>query len=124
MWQHWDTGRVEPEAICSIRRVVEPSTFDARGIIIEGDAANVIDFCIKHVGRTARSAMSPMEGDLTFLGDFSAVRFQHVGRRANRAADYCARLAVGGDFLWVAGCDADAGFQTLVIDDRRVLDGV
>ncbi|KAK8959021.1 hypothetical protein KSP40_PGU012187 [Platanthera guangdongensis] len=65
-----------------------------------------------------------LRGHLAFLGDFSAVTFQHVGRRANRASDYCAKLAVDGVFLWVAGCGADVGFQTLVAEDRRVLHGV
>ncbi|KAK8935604.1 hypothetical protein KSP39_PZI013846 [Platanthera zijinensis] len=110
-WQHWDPGRVEFEPVCSIRRIVQPTLLNARGVIIEGDAANVMDFCSNVAKQTARSIVSQMEEDLTFLWEFSAVRFQYIGRAANRVADFCARLVCEGDFTWTSGCGSDESFK-------------
>ncbi|KAK8958120.1 hypothetical protein KSP40_PGU017523 [Platanthera guangdongensis] len=44
-WRHWDPGRVELEAVLAIRWVLLPALLEAKGIIIDGDAANVLDFC-------------------------------------------------------------------------------
>ncbi|KAK8963751.1 hypothetical protein KSP40_PGU000430 [Platanthera guangdongensis] len=51
---HWDPGLVELEAVLAIRRVVLPTLFEARGIIIEGDAANVLEFCSSVARGSAR----------------------------------------------------------------------
>ncbi|KAK8943775.1 hypothetical protein KSP40_PGU018291 [Platanthera guangdongensis] len=118
-WQHWDPRRVEFEAVAAIRRVVQPALRDARGIMIEGDAKNVMEFCSRHAGRTARSLVSPAKDDLSFLSKFSAVRFHCIGRKANRAADFCARLACAGNFFWSVGDDMDGGFLALAAEDSR-----
>ncbi|KAK8956307.1 hypothetical protein KSP40_PGU020698 [Platanthera guangdongensis] len=122
-WQHWDPGRVELEAILAIRWVVLPTLLEARGIIIEGDATNVLDFCSKAAWGSARPNTFPGDGDLSFLTEFAAVWFQHVDRRANRVADHCARTTVAGDFVWETGTGAYETFLGLVADDCRGLEG-
>ncbi|KAK8959889.1 hypothetical protein KSP40_PGU004942 [Platanthera guangdongensis] len=114
---------VELEAVLAIRRVVLPTLFEARGVIIEGDVANVIDFCRAAALNSARPSSLLPNMDLSFLSDFSAVRFQHVRREANKASHHCAQLAVSGDFLWASGPEADAPFLQLVAEDCRGLEG-
>ncbi|KAK8937584.1 hypothetical protein KSP40_PGU002523 [Platanthera guangdongensis] len=96
---------------------------EARGIIIEGDAANVMDFCCKAASGSARLTTYPGDADLSFLSDFAAVRFQQVDRRANCVADHCARVAIEGDFIWEHSAGADETFLGMVADDCRSLDG-
>ncbi|KAK8955533.1 hypothetical protein KSP40_PGU010464 [Platanthera guangdongensis] len=91
---------MEFEAVSAIRRVEQPALLEARGIMIAGDAKNVMEFCNKHASRTARSLVSPAMDDLTFLSEFSAVWFHYVGCKANRAADFCARLACDDNFFF------------------------
>ncbi|KAK8918331.1 hypothetical protein KSP39_PZI020989 [Platanthera zijinensis] len=41
--QHWDPGRVELEALLSLKRLVTSSMLAAKGVVIEGDCKNVIN---------------------------------------------------------------------------------
>ncbi|KAK8955731.1 hypothetical protein KSP40_PGU009790 [Platanthera guangdongensis] len=75
-WNRWDLGRVDLEAILAICRVVLPTTPEARGFIIEGDAANVLDFCCRASSGSAHPNTYLGAVDLSFLYDFVAVRFQ------------------------------------------------
>ncbi|KAK8955310.1 hypothetical protein KSP40_PGU002638 [Platanthera guangdongensis] len=100
MCQHWDLGRVELEVICSICRVVLPSTIDAKGIILEGDCKNVLDFCGRSLQRSAWRNPIFMEQDLSFLAELNQVLLRHIPREANRLADFCAKLGMSNDFVW------------------------
>ncbi|KAK8956425.1 hypothetical protein KSP40_PGU001763 [Platanthera guangdongensis] len=121
--QHWDAGRVELEANLAIRQVIILTLLEARGIIIEWDAVNVLDFCSNAAWGSARSNSFPGDVDLTFLMEYAAVWFQHVGGGENHAADHCARRVLAMDFVWQSGTGADASFLRLMAEDCRGLEG-
>ncbi|KAK8969342.1 hypothetical protein KSP40_PGU003878 [Platanthera guangdongensis] len=101
-WQYWDPGRVELEAILAIRRVVLPIIPEDRGIIIEGDAANVLDFCSRAAWGSARPNTYPGAVDLTFLTEYR-------------------RMGVAEDFMWETGAGADETCLGLVAEDCPAL---
>ncbi|KAK8970008.1 hypothetical protein KSP40_PGU022217 [Platanthera guangdongensis] len=82
-WLHWDPCRVEIEAVVAIRRIVSPALLEARGVIVEGDATNVLDFCTLSARNSARPSSLLPNVDLSFLSEFTTVRFQHVWQGAN-----------------------------------------
>ncbi|KAK8959709.1 hypothetical protein KSP40_PGU003446 [Platanthera guangdongensis] len=92
-WQHWDPGRDELEVVLAICRVLLPSLFEARVILIEGDVTNILEFC------------------------------SSVTRRSSHPSPFAPEVAVAVDFLWDLGCGADDTFLGLVAEDYRGLEG-
>ncbi|KAK8957265.1 hypothetical protein KSP39_PZI000568 [Platanthera zijinensis] len=91
---HWDPGQVELEALLSLRRFLTPAMLEAKGIIIEGDCKNVIDFCRR------TSTPTIMEQELAFLAELNNVMVRQILREANRLADYCAKYGMYNTFVW------------------------
>ncbi|KAK8916648.1 hypothetical protein KSP39_PZI022886 [Platanthera zijinensis] len=118
---HWDSGQVELEALLSLRRFLTPAMLEAKGIIIEGDCKNVIDFCRRTLQRSTWSTPTIMEQELAFLAELNNVMVRHIPREANRLADYCAKYDMYKTFVWTDRMVAPPEFLEILQAD---LDGM
>ncbi|PKU70994.1 hypothetical protein MA16_Dca020982 [Dendrobium catenatum] len=101
--EQWDVTTAEISAALSIREVATLDMMDYDGIIIEGDCRNAIQWLQAAFHRLHKMHHNIEGPDLTFLLDFKQVLFQFVPRESNQPADFCARMACFGDFLWDGG---------------------
>ncbi|KAL0911953.1 hypothetical protein M5K25_017892 [Dendrobium thyrsiflorum] len=97
---HWDSGYLELLAFRSLRRVIKEWMFEAKGIIIEGDNANVIKYLQESFIKVVHPEANDVLEDFSFLMGFDSVLFNHVKRGCNKLADCCANFALKGDFVW------------------------
>ncbi|PKU73478.1 Receptor-like cytosolic serine/threonine-protein kinase RBK1 [Dendrobium catenatum] len=99
--EHWDILQAEVMAVSAIREVLMDWMFDLEGIIIEGDSMiNAIQW-MQNLSNRQNQALFRAEGpDISFLVDFKQVLFRYIPRESNRPTNYCARLAVLGEFTF------------------------
>ncbi|KAL0918898.1 hypothetical protein M5K25_010945 [Dendrobium thyrsiflorum] len=81
------------------KKVLNEEILGAMGIIIEGDNQSTLKWLQKNV-QMGKWNCNSLDFDLSFIRDFHHVIFNYMPRRFNRAADFCARLALGSSFLW------------------------
>lgn len=97
---HWDSTQVELLAISYVGRIVCDQMFEAKGVIIEGDNAGVIQY-MQNFKQHADWRSRPTEGDkFDWMSLFHKVIFVHTYRRYNRAAPFCAQRAIHSSFFW------------------------
>ncbi|KAK8921115.1 hypothetical protein KSP39_PZI020588 [Platanthera zijinensis] len=89
----------------------------AKGVIIEGDCKNVLEFCRTSMHRATWSDATFMTEDLSFLAELNQVMFRHIPREANRLADFCAKFGSTVDFVWNDVHSAPTEFMEIVHDD-------
>ncbi|KAL0922828.1 hypothetical protein M5K25_006853 [Dendrobium thyrsiflorum] len=89
---HWDSGFLELFAFRSLRR--------AKGLIIEGDNANVIKYLQESFFKVVNHGDKDVLEDFSFLLGFDSFIFNHVNRGCNKLADCCANIALKGEFDW------------------------
>ncbi|KAK8934502.1 hypothetical protein KSP39_PZI014303 [Platanthera zijinensis] len=63
---HWDPGQIELEALRSLHRLLSPAMLEAKGVIIEGDCKNVLEFCRNSMHQAIWSDAHFMAQDLIF----------------------------------------------------------
>ncbi|KAK8923398.1 hypothetical protein KSP39_PZI019823 [Platanthera zijinensis] len=90
---------------------------EAKGVIIEGDCKNVLDFCRKAMHRANWSDDTFMEQDLSFLAELNQVLLRHISREANRLADFCAKFGMFNNFNWTDVAMAPPEFLEVLQDD-------
>ncbi|KAK8939288.1 hypothetical protein KSP40_PGU013879 [Platanthera guangdongensis] len=76
-----------------------------------------MDNCAVGLRRGDWSVTVDGEEDFSFLSGFPQLRFQHIGREANRAAVFCARFAIRGNFVWLDVESTHSEFAELVRAD-------
>ncbi|KAK8957251.1 hypothetical protein KSP39_PZI001270 [Platanthera zijinensis] len=115
---HWDPGQVELAALLSLRRLITPTMLEAKGVILEGDCKNVLDFCSRSLQRaTWCDSTIFVEQELSFLAELNQVLFRHIPREANRLADFCAKFGMSNNFIWTDVVSAPAEFLEILQDD-------
>lgn len=116
---HWDSSQVELQAIIFVGHIMEAWMYEVKGIIIEGDNKNILDFIKASMEGNYWKAHPPISPDIAFLHRFHQVIFQHVLREANKAADYCASFALYESFVWKELNSHNLLFFGLLDEDRR-----
>ncbi|KAK8951015.1 hypothetical protein KSP39_PZI003143 [Platanthera zijinensis] len=97
---------------------------EAKGVILEGDCKNVLDFCSRSLQRAAWCDPTFMEQELSFLAELNQVLFRHIPREANRLADFCAKFGMSNNFIWTDVVSAPAEFLEILQDDLGRLPSV
>ncbi|KAL0912066.1 hypothetical protein M5K25_018011 [Dendrobium thyrsiflorum] len=97
---HWDNGFLELFAFRSLRRVIKEWMLEAKGLVIEGDNVNVINYLQESFFKVVNLGDKEVLEDFSFLMGFDSIIFNHVNRGCNKLADCCANIALGGEFDW------------------------
>ncbi|PKU74895.1 Putative ribonuclease H protein [Dendrobium catenatum] len=92
---HWDISYLELLSILSMKEVTRDWMYAYKGMIIEGDNQNVINF-INSILKNGSNEV----GDLSFFKDFNLVIFNYVGRNSNKLVDLCSNYAYFSSFIW------------------------
>ncbi|XP_020673918.1 uncharacterized protein LOC110093386 [Dendrobium catenatum] len=87
---HWDSGQMELLAILFFKDYISDWMKEYKGLIIEGDNKNVINFIKDKVDKGGT-----VDVDLTFLKGFN-----FVNRENNKLADLSANYACFSSFCW------------------------
>ncbi|KAL0925444.1 hypothetical protein M5K25_003776 [Dendrobium thyrsiflorum] len=74
---HWDSGYMELVAFRSIKRVIKDWMVGAKGIIMEGDNANVIKYLQDSIFKVVHYEVDGMMEDFSFLMGFDSFIFSH-----------------------------------------------
>lgn len=98
--EHWDSAHVEMVALLSIRKVLQPWMFDSKGIIIEGDCANILQVVQSCLQKDSWKDRPPDAPDISFLSCFKQILIKHVPREANKVAHFCASFALQHSLVW------------------------
>ncbi|KAL0919966.1 hypothetical protein M5K25_009059 [Dendrobium thyrsiflorum] len=92
---HWDVGSLELSATLYIKEVLKDWMFKYKGIVIEGDNANIINFL-----QEANSATNANLDDSYTFRDFNHIIFNCIDRSCNKLADLYANYALFNSFIW------------------------
>ncbi|KAL0912918.1 hypothetical protein M5K25_016339 [Dendrobium thyrsiflorum] len=92
---HWDVGSLELSTTLYIKEVLKDWMFKYKGIVIEGDNANIIKFL-----QEANSATNANLDDSYSFRDFNHIIFNCIYRSCNKLADLCAYYALFNSFIW------------------------
>ncbi|XP_020675485.2 uncharacterized protein LOC110094562 [Dendrobium catenatum] len=117
--EHWDAATAKLLAVSTIKNVIDDWMLDRAGIIIEGDCSNIIEW-LEQLRHHQHNLHRRREGpDFSFFTLFQQVLFNRVPRCCNRAADFCARRALEGNFTWknVWGDDIPCTFVSLLREE-------
>ncbi|XP_020690597.1 uncharacterized protein LOC110105425 [Dendrobium catenatum] len=111
---HWDAVVVELQVILAIKLVIKEWMLHYKGLIIEGDNMNVINFIKEMVKKGGNDSI-----DLSFIKDFDFVVFKCVDRGSNKLANLCANFACFSSFIWnnVTLSDIPPSFITLLEEE-------
>ncbi|KAI0524596.1 hypothetical protein KFK09_003973 [Dendrobium nobile] len=91
---HWDAVAVELQAILALKLVIKDWMLNYKGLIIEGDNMNVINFIKVLVNKGGNESF-----DISFIKRFDYVIFNCVDRGSNKLADLCANFACFSSFM-------------------------
>ncbi|KAI0496460.1 hypothetical protein KFK09_022777 [Dendrobium nobile] len=94
---HRDIAYLELKAILTFENYIQDWFCEYKGIIIEGDNVNIIKMLQESINMKTNKGMKP---DLSFLQVFNNIIFLFTPRECNKTADYCANLALLGDFFF------------------------
>ncbi|KAL0917908.1 hypothetical protein M5K25_013014 [Dendrobium thyrsiflorum] len=97
---HWDIYQLELLVVQSLSWFLKKWMLEYKGIIMEGDNANVIKFLQGSLNKANGRLVDNLWEDLTFLKDFNYAIFNHVNRECNKLADLCANIALSYNFIW------------------------
>ncbi|KAI0524532.1 hypothetical protein KFK09_003906 [Dendrobium nobile] len=97
---HWDIAQLELEAILVLREYIQGWMLESNGVIIESDNINVITYIQQSMKKIEWHMEECLDKEVFFLNDFNKIIFHHVNRKCNRVADFCATLALDGNFLF------------------------
>ncbi|XP_028550871.1 uncharacterized protein LOC114579679 [Dendrobium catenatum] len=97
--KHWDSAQMEMKAILSVKDFMLQERYNFKGIIIERDNKNIIDFFNKIYNKQAGFEEELDNLDFSFISEFNQVFFNFVNRNNNKLADYCANYACSLDFF-------------------------
>ncbi|PKU70679.1 hypothetical protein MA16_Dca025959 [Dendrobium catenatum] len=99
--EHWDPIQAELKAALAFAELIDDWMYDREGLIVEGDSSEAVKW-LQEIYQPASGLHRMVDGpDLSFLSKFRQVIFQHIPRLSNRPADFCAKHALLGDFIWL-----------------------
>lgn len=99
--KHWDSTSVELKAMTSFTHIIQLWMHECKGIIVEADNKSVVDHVRESMQRAKWQNRPDIAPDINVFADFHEVIFLHINREQNRLADYCAKLATQGDFVFL-----------------------
>ncbi|PKU78236.1 hypothetical protein MA16_Dca024724 [Dendrobium catenatum] len=96
---HWDISQLELYSILSLKNFLQRWMLEAKGIVIESDNYNVINFIQNSVNKGDFKVDLGQGIDFSFLKEFNQILFHYVNRNGNKLADCCANIARSRDFF-------------------------
>ncbi|XP_020689791.1 uncharacterized protein LOC110104862 [Dendrobium catenatum] len=97
---HWDIAQLEMGAILSVKDYVKSWMRDYKGVIIESDNLNVINYIQKSLKQDKSTMIFNLVSDSLFVNDFNKVVFVHAYRERNKVANLCATMALEDSFYF------------------------
>lgn len=88
-----------------------------QGVLIEGENLNIIRLMCDSVTRNFWEGHPSLSQDIAFLASFKQVVFLHTQRDCNRAAHFCATLALERSFV-LKHVNASSDLTSILSDDR------
>ncbi|XP_028549405.1 uncharacterized protein LOC114579339 [Dendrobium catenatum] len=97
---HWDIAKLEMGAILSVKDYVKSWMRDYKGVILESDNMNVINYIQKSLKQNKGTVIFKLVSDSLFVNDFNKVVFVHAYRDCNKVANLCATMALDDSFYF------------------------
>ncbi|KAL0907753.1 hypothetical protein M5K25_022188 [Dendrobium thyrsiflorum] len=114
---HWDVDFLELSTILYAKEILKDWMFKYKGIVIEEDNTNIINF----IQKANFASPSIMDESFTFR-DFDHIIFNCIDRSCNKLADLCANYALISSFIWedVSDNKIPPNFMSLVKEESSI----
>ncbi|XP_020704889.1 uncharacterized protein LOC110115844 [Dendrobium catenatum] len=97
---HWDIAQLEMGAILSVKDYVKSWMSDYKGVIMESDNINVINYIQKSLKQNKGTMIFNLVSDSLFVNGFNKLVFVHAYRDCNKVANLCATMALDDSFYF------------------------